>query len=41
MLGEDNVCDPAPLKETFGLTLRSMENYLQERFGGQPLPVSQ
>lgn len=34
MLGEDNVCDPAPLKEAFGLTLRSMENYLQERFGG-------
>ncbi len=34
MLGEDNVCDPAPLKETFGLRPRTLEDYLEERFGG-------
>ncbi len=33
MLGEDNVCDPTPLKEAFGLSLRPMEDYLSERFG--------
>lgn len=33
MLGEDNVCDPAPLKSAFGLSLRQMEDYLGERFG--------
>jgi len=33
MLAEDNVCDPAPLKEAFGLNLRPMEDYLAERFG--------
>ena len=33
MLGEDNVCDARPLKETFGISLRPMEDYLQERFG--------
>ena len=33
MLGEDNVCDPAPMKEAFGLTPRTLENYLQDHFG--------
>lgn len=33
MLGEDNVCDPAPLKSAFDLSLRPMEDYLGERFG--------
>ncbi len=34
MLEEDNVCDPAPLKETFGFKPRALEDYLKERFGG-------
>ncbi|MBT3351599.1 MAG: complex I NDUFA9 subunit family protein [Nitrospinaceae bacterium] len=33
MLGEDNVCDPAPLKNTFGLSLRPIADYLGEQFG--------
>jgi len=32
MLGEDNVCNPALFKEVFDITLRPMEDYLQERF---------
>ncbi len=36
MLGEDNVCDAGPLKETFEISLRPMEDYLQERFGKAP-----
>lgn len=35
MLGEDNVCDPAPLKAAFGLEPRTLEDYLEERFGGK------
>jgi NADH dehydrogenase len=39
MLGEDNVCDAGPLKKTFGVTLRPMEDYLQARFGkAKPAP---
>lgn len=33
MLGEDGTCDTGPIKEAFGLTLRTMEDYLEERFG--------
>lgn len=33
MLGEDNICDPEPMKRTFGFTPRSLEDYLAERFG--------
>lgn len=33
MLGEDNICDPAPLKSAFKISLRPMEDYLAERFG--------
>ncbi len=36
MLGEDNVCDPGPLKSTFGVSLRPMEDYMRERFGKTP-----
>ena len=32
MLGEDNVCNPTLFKEIFGITLKPMEDYLQERF---------
>ncbi|MEE9275996.1 MAG: complex I NDUFA9 subunit family protein [bacterium] len=34
MLGEDNVCDSAPMKEAFGIEPRPLEDYLRERFGG-------
>ncbi|MBI2178551.1 MAG: complex I NDUFA9 subunit family protein [Candidatus Tectomicrobia bacterium] len=33
MLGEDNVCDPGPMKRAFGFEPRSLEDYLKERFG--------
>ena len=33
MLGEDNVCDPAPMKEAFGLSPRTLEEYLSDHFG--------
>ena len=35
MLGEDNVCDPGPMKRAFGFEPRSLEDYLKERFGGR------
>ena len=33
MLGEDNVCDPSPMKETFGLHPKTLEDYLKDQFG--------
>ncbi|MEK6712175.1 MAG: complex I NDUFA9 subunit family protein [Nitrospinota bacterium] len=35
MLGEDNVCDPGPMKRAFGFEPRPLEDYLKERFGGR------
>jgi NADH dehydrogenase len=33
MLGEDNVCNSAPIKGAFGLSPRPMEDYLNKQFG--------
>lgn len=37
MLGEDSVCDAGPMKAAFDLAPRSLEEYLEERFGHAPV----
>ncbi|MDA0999150.1 MAG: complex I NDUFA9 subunit family protein [bacterium] len=36
MLGEDNVCDPGPMKAAFDLAPRSLEDYMEKSFGHAP-----